>query len=712
MFHNWLSNTGGRALLVAGLLLVVNGALEAQSNTAARRARAERANELTAAVQATADLAAATERRALLLAMFRDDPASALRAALPGDVRNGLPAEVQALVEEHVEIDGEAEVRYEDGDRSSRLRRFVHADAELLEVHFAVEPDGFATGARVHVRGVRLDGELAADGGSAIIQQVTTALPYTFGEQRVLMILVNFQDRPTLQPYSAATASNVLFGTVSNFDRENSQDQTWLTGDVAGWFTIPVNSTVCDTTGIWTHAQQAAQAAGFNLALYGRFVYAFPSTGACSWSGSGQVGGSVTHAWINGSLTTRVLAHELGHNFGVYHSRALECGTTTLGSSCTAVEYGDPADVMGVSGVVAHFNAFQKERMGWLNYQASLPILTVDGDGTFLIEPYAAAGTGPKALKILKSIDPTTGKRTHYYVEYRLGSGFDSGLSGNSTLANGVVIHTGSESTGNSSYVLDMTPETASWSDAALAVGRSFTDPTAGVTITPLSVGTGGATIQVQLGSLACVTSAPGISVSSGQTHVTGAGAPVTLPLSITNLSGAGCAASTISLRAAAPAGWTAVLSPSSLTLSPGASASATLTVTPPIGSSGANGVGIDAVDTGSALVGSTTASVTVVSTLTVAATVSVSSGKGSKSLSIRSVVQAGAMPVAGASVSSTVRLPSGGTATLSGTTAADGTATLKYSLKPKDPAGSYQVQVVASKGGVTGSTTTTVTVP
>jgi hypothetical protein len=712
MFHNWLSNAGGRALLAAGLLLVVNGALEAQSNTAARRARAERASELTAAVQATADLAAATERRDLLLAMFRDDPASALRAALPGAVRNGLPAEVQALVEEHVEIDGAAEVRYEDGDRSSRLRRFVHGDAEVLEVHFATEPDGFATGARVHIRGVRLDGELAADGGAGTIQQVATALPYTFGEQRVLMILVNFQDRPTLQPYSAATASNALFGTVSNFDRENSQDQTWLTGDVAGWFTIPVNSTVCDTMGILTYAQQAAQAAGFNLALYGRFVYAFPSTSACSWSGSGQVGGSVTHTWINGSLTTRVLAHELGHNFGVYHSRALECGTTTLGSSCTAVEYGDPADVMGVSGVVAHFNAFQKERMGWLNYQASLPILTVDGDGTFLIEPYAAAGTGPKALKILKSVDPTTGKRTHYYVEYRLGSGFDSGLAGNSTLANGVVIHTGSESTGNSSYVLDMTPETASWSDAALAVGRSFTDPAAGVTITPLSAGSGGATVQVQLGSLACVTSAPGIAVSSGQMQVTAAGAPVTFPLSITNLSGAGCAASTISLRAAAPAGWTAVLSPSSLTLSPGASAPATLTVTPPIGSSGANGVGIDAVDTGSALVGSTTASVTVASTLTVAASVSVSSGKGSKSLSIRSVVQAGAMPVAAASVSSTVRLPSGGTTTLSGTTAADGTVTLKYSLKPKDPAGLYQVQVVASKGGVTGSTTTTVTVP
>ena len=66
------------------------------------------------------------------------------------------------------------------------------------------------------------------------------------------------------------------------------------------------------------------------------------------------------------------------------------------------------------------------------------------------------AGAGPKALKILKSVDPATGRRTWYYVEYRRGYGFDSNLSSNANLTSGVV-HTGSESTGNSSYVLDVT---------------------------------------------------------------------------------------------------------------------------------------------------------------------------------------------------------------------------------------------------------------
>jgi hypothetical protein len=33
------------------------------------------------------------------------------------------------------------------------------------------------------------------------------------------------------------------------------------------------------------------------------------------------------------------------------------------------------------------------------------------------------------------------------------------------------------------SFLLDMTPETTSWFDPALTIGRSFTDPWTGVTI-------------------------------------------------------------------------------------------------------------------------------------------------------------------------------------------------------------------------------------
>src|SRR6266700_5386378 len=90
-------------------------------------------------------------------------------------------------------------------------------------------------------------------------------LPNTFGAQNTLVILVNFNDRAT-QPYTAAQARDAIFGQVSNFFYENSYQQTWLTGDVVGWYTVPLSSTVCDSQKVASYAKAAAQAAGVNLA--------------------------------------------------------------------------------------------------------------------------------------------------------------------------------------------------------------------------------------------------------------------------------------------------------------------------------------------------------------------------------------------------------------------------------------------------------------
>ena len=110
-------------------------------------------------------------------------------------------------------------------------------------------------------------------------------------------------------------------------------------------------------------------------------------------------------------------------------------------------------------------------------------------------------GGGAKALKILKSTDPTTGIHTWYYVEFRQAIGFDSFLSsGYNNVLNGVVIRTGSESDGNSSYLLDMTPQTDDWTDPALDSGLSFTDPLSGVTVKTISVTSIGASVTLTLG--------------------------------------------------------------------------------------------------------------------------------------------------------------------------------------------------------------------
>ena len=523
-------------------------------------------------------LATAANRQSSLATLIETDPAQVLRLRLPKHHRASLPPAVQGLVEDEVTLDGDLEVIHEDRTDGSRYHHFLKAGRERLSLHFVGEAPTLKTGQRVRMTGVRVKQAVALAGGSDSVQTLAAALPNTLGVTKTLVILVNFQDNAS-QPYTTDYARSVVFTTTSNWDLENSYQQTWLGGDVYGWFTIPMSSTVCDYWTLATHAKNAAAAAGANLATYTRYVYAFPRN-ACGWWGLGMVGGSPSQAWINGSLQLTVVGHEMGHNFGLYHSHALECGATTIGTTCSSIEYGDPIDIMGSSS--GHLNAFQKERLGWLNAGASPPITTVLTGGTYLIDPYETAGTNAKALKILQGTNPTTGKKTWYYVEYRRAIGFDSFLASNSNVLNGVVVHRGSETSADSSYLLDMTPATSSWSDPALTVGPNFVDTAAGVTISVAWVSSTGAAVNVALGSTACVRADPTMTVTPSESQWVPAGTPVTYTLSLTNRDNAGCTAATFDLQANAPTGWSATFATTPLTAAPGATASATVTITSP----------------------------------------------------------------------------------------------------------------------------------
>ena len=656
-------------------------------------------------------LTAATERQALLAAIIQDDPGEVLRLTLPADLRASLPPAVRALVEEEMEVEGELEVLHEDRDVGSRFVYFLKTARRRFALHFAAHPPThLETATRVRVTGVQVGQALALGSSSTSVQTLATALPNTFGAQPTLVILVNFQDKAT-QPYTVATAQNVVFGQTSNFDLENSYGQTWLTGTVVGWYTIPLSSTVCDYATLASQAKAAAQAAGVNLSAYRRYVYAFPQN-ACTWWGLGSVGGQPSQAWINGSLALKVVSHEMGHNFGLYHAHSLDCGTTVLGTNCTTSDYGDTIDTMGNSAA-GHFNAFHKDRLGWLDYGTSPMITIVQADGLYTIEPLETASPGPKALAILKATDATTGKQTWYYVEYRQATGVDSFLSSNSNVPNGVVLHTGSPSDGNSSYLLDMTPVTASWSDPALVVGQSFTDPNAGVTITPVSVSSTGATVSVSFGPLVCVQANPTIALAPSQSQWVQPGSTVTFTVSVTNNDNAGCTASTFALQAAAPSGWTVNLTAPTLTLSPGASATTTLQVTSPAAATtGLYTSNVTATNSANPTsTASTSATVALVSGLSVTLTTDKASYTRGQRVTITTGVSANGSPVANASVTITITKANGTVLKGTATTGTSGSIVWQLQLGTLDPVGTYKVRTDASVNGITGTATKSFTV-
>jgi hypothetical protein len=285
-------------------------------------------------------------------------------AISPGLTRTG-----SAQSNRQVRIEGELEIVYEDSHRTGRLRHFLVTAEKRFEVRFRTQPrQTMRTGMHVAVTGVQVGEILELNSGESV-SQPSSALVVSgnpIGQHRVLVILVNFQDKQT-QPFTREQAQTIMFGTTNNFYREASYGQTWLSGDVYGWYTIPVSSAICDTTAIANSAQQAAAGAGANLASYDHLVYAFPQN-ACTWQGRGSVGGSPSQAWVNEWFELGIVGHELGHNFGLYHSRSMDCGSLSIGTNCTTDEYGDIMDLMGGANS-AHFNLFQKERLGWVNKQ-------------------------------------------------------------------------------------------------------------------------------------------------------------------------------------------------------------------------------------------------------------------------------------------------------------------------------------------------------
>jgi hypothetical protein len=523
--------------------------------------RADALNELTAA---------AIGRHDVLAKLLKKDPQAFLRHVLPSNFREGLPAGVRDHIEEQIEEEGILEVLHEDRNDGDRYHYSLKSPRGKLSLHFAKHPPGLHTGTKVRVKGVRLGQALALGSGQTDVQALQASLPETFGPQRVAVFLVNFEDLP-IQPYSPDFARDIIFTTASDFSKENSYQQTWLAGDVFGWFTIPLSSTACDYMAIADQARAAAAAAGVVLSAYNRYVFAFPKN-ACAWWGLSSIGGSPSYSWVNGGLQLQVVAHELGHGFGLYHSHARECGYSTLGSGCSNLEYGDTLDSMG--GARGHYNAFQKERLGWLNGGATPPITTVEAGGQYLIDAYESLGSNPKALKILKSTDPTSGAKTWYYVEYRQPSGFDGFLAGNYNIKNGVVVHTGVESNGNSSYLLDLTPTTDSWLDPALTVGQSYPDDQAGLTLSLAWVNNNSAAVNVGFGNQTCVQAAPTVSVAPSISPMVAAGTPVTYTVTVTNNDNAACGPATFGLTTSLLPGWTTAFAPSSLSLSPGATMS------------------------------------------------------------------------------------------------------------------------------------------
>lgn len=435
----------------------------------------------------------ATKREQLLQELIKKDPSAVENVVISEKVRSLFPEKVKNLVEEEKTISGDFEAIYADDFKNKRGEIFFHVKTKSEKITLKNLKDQEAqlskSGKKVSIHGIKLGQNLIAFSGSTVVvddSETINSNTIQPGVRKTAVILINFRNntQKNAQPYSTEEVRSEIFGnnniSVNDYYKKVSSGKTSLVGknqpdgDIYGWYTIDYDNTVCDYIG-WREAAKAkAQQSGADLSGYDNFMFVFPRTTSCSWSGSATVLGS--DSWINGDLFAAITGHELGHNFGLHHASSRICKDSSgvavfISQNCTDSEYGNWNDIMGSFGPI-HFNTFNMSRINYLNLSNTT---TVTQSGSYVISPLGKTQTGVQAIRIPRD------SKNFLYLEFRpqdpqngvfMTSG-SSGLGVYAFIAPGY-------NTLSRSYLLDANKDS---NLVTLPIGQSITDSDKGFSI-------------------------------------------------------------------------------------------------------------------------------------------------------------------------------------------------------------------------------------
>ncbi len=333
-----------------------------------------------------------------------------------------------------------------------------------------------------------LNDRLAADvgfSGDGAFGDVTAKDSWSQGPKTCLYMRVTFPDDPD-EPITEDEAYTRM-DEVNQWFIENSYDSTQIIPTVTPLLMRPYPKAFYSEQGTSRLLADARDAARLQANLdtdnFSWDIVRHPSVPGFNYGGLAYVRGKGT--WLQSS-GTGVTCHELGHNYGLWHANYWTASGDSIIGPGSHSEYGNSFDTMGAASAGAnHFNAAFKYQLDWL--PASF-IHNVTTNGVYRIYTFDAPGivTGQKyAIRVRKDYDRNYWAEFHQRFTHRW-------------FLNGVVLNwdpwdNGVSDSAGGTHLLDTTPGSPDGkNDCPVIVGRTYSDASAGVHITPLARSTSG----------------------------------------------------------------------------------------------------------------------------------------------------------------------------------------------------------------------------
>lgn len=367
------------------------------------------------------------------------------------------------------------------------------------------------------------------------------AQSWTHGAKKLLIIRVDFSDltgtplnsQASNTPITEDHAVNAINSAngVRDFYEQGSFGKTSLSigptvsgdsPDVTGVLRMPQTASHYATNDLssllHSDARAAAATAGFSVETYDRIGVVFSRLTALpgsriTYGGLGSIEGR--NFWVNGAYSFSLLAHEIGHNYGLHHANLWRVTDgDPISPAGTSDEYDDTFDIMGNgSSIDHHFSHWNKSLLQWIPDSG---VTTISTGGTYRVYRFdhvSANLSNALALKIVRN------REQDYWIGLRR-------ATTNASLDGGAYVIWGYNNN-REGDLLDLTAPVNTVASAALATGATFTDNVAGITLQPITQGGSGADewLDVQ------VTLQPRISWALGEFIVDEQGGSATLTL-------------------------------------------------------------------------------------------------------------------------------------------------------------------------------------